>query len=164
MERKHRHILNVARVCLFQARLPITFWGESIFTAAHIINRTPLQSLEAKHLMRFFMGSRQCMIFFACLAAWLMLIEGAVIRISLALGVEDAYLLDTRLDRRHGTFMILRLMSFSSVGTLNFLKISFQEYRVTSMFPHLRTLRTQHLMTGSSRLPNSGEHSSLSGF
>lgn len=48
VERKHRHILNIARACLFQAQLPIDFWGESIMTAAHIINRTPSPILEGK--------------------------------------------------------------------------------------------------------------------
>lgn len=48
VERKHGHILNVARTCLFQAKLPVKFWGESILTAAHIINRTPTQLLGGK--------------------------------------------------------------------------------------------------------------------
>ena len=48
VERKHIHILNIARACLFQAQLPIDFWGESIMTAAHIINRTPSAILEGK--------------------------------------------------------------------------------------------------------------------
>lgn len=48
VERKHRHILNIARACLFQGRLPIDFWGESVMTAAHIINRTPSSVLDGK--------------------------------------------------------------------------------------------------------------------
>lgn len=48
VERKHRHILNIARACLFQGRLTVDFWGESIMTAAHIINRTPSPLLDGK--------------------------------------------------------------------------------------------------------------------
>ena len=48
VERKHRHILNVARSLLFQANLPIKFWGESVLAAAHVINRTPSSLLGGK--------------------------------------------------------------------------------------------------------------------
>ena len=41
VERKRRHILNVARTIMFQASMPIKFWGEAVLTAAYLINQTP---------------------------------------------------------------------------------------------------------------------------
>ena len=48
MERKHRHILQVARALKIQAQLPNQFWGECALTAIHIINHLPSPVLSFK--------------------------------------------------------------------------------------------------------------------
>lgn len=44
-ERKMRHLLNVIRALLHQRSVPKTFWGETVLTATHLINRVPSRVL-----------------------------------------------------------------------------------------------------------------------
>nr|GMC82663.1 Retrovirus-related Pol polyprotein from transposon TNT 1-94 [Ipomoea batatas] len=57
VERKHKHILNVARALRFQANLPIYFWGEYVLAATHLINRTPTPLLDNKTPYEILFGS-----------------------------------------------------------------------------------------------------------
>lgn len=109
VERKHRHILNVARACLFQANLPAKFWGQSILTAAHLINRTPSRLLGGKSPYELLHGSPpnyDTLKVFGCL-----------------------YFAQKRPKDhdKHGTSMISKTMSSLLAVTLFSLKISFRD-------------------------------------
>jgi len=45
-ERKNCTLLNMVRLMMAQANLPISFWGDTLLTATYILNRVPSKSVS----------------------------------------------------------------------------------------------------------------------
>nr|KYP48432.1 Retrovirus-related Pol polyprotein from transposon TNT 1-94 [Cajanus cajan] len=48
MERKHLHILNIARGLMFKFNVPLNIWGDFVKTTVFLMNRTPSPILNGK--------------------------------------------------------------------------------------------------------------------
>ncbi|XP_048235710.1 uncharacterized protein LOC125371219 [Ricinus communis] len=56
-ERKNRHLLEVARALMFTMHVPKAYWGDAILTAAYLINRMPLRTLNFRCPIELFQGN-----------------------------------------------------------------------------------------------------------
>lgn len=137
VERKHRHILNVAHALLFQANLPVTFWGESILTAAYLINRTPTLLLQGQTPYSLLYGiapSYEDLRTFGCLAY-----AHRRDRTKDKFGYRSrkCLFLGYPYGKRHGAYMILMITNYFRVVMLSLSRISFRVI-LAMLMSHLR--------------------------
>lgn len=105
VERKHRHILNVARALRFQGSLPISFWGECVLTAGYLINRTPTPMLHGKTPYEMLHGQAPLyshLKVFGCLCYAHNLGKKMI---SLPVEAGNVFLLDTLMVKRVGNYL-----------------------------------------------------------
>lgn len=48
VERKHQHLVSIARTLLIQLSFLMKFWGKAILMATHMINKLPTRTLNSK--------------------------------------------------------------------------------------------------------------------
>jgi len=73
VERKHRHLLGVARALRIQAGLLKRFWGERVLTAGYLINLTPTPILSSKSPYEICFINLPIMITYKCLVVYVLL-------------------------------------------------------------------------------------------
>lgn len=118
VERKHRHILNIARSLHFQANLPIEFWGDCVLTAAYLINRTLSTILAGKTSYEILFDKQpnyDLIRVFGCLCY---AHKGTGLQDKFDNEAHVVFFLDTLMVKKAGEFTIWKLRSIMSLAML----------------------------------------------
>ena len=99
VDKKHQHLLNVARSLFFQSHVRIDYWSDCVLTTTYLINRTPTQVLQHKTPFERLCNKEvdyEFMIVFGCLAfaSTLHLIEQSFNFMPYTLGIKGYNLID----------------------------------------------------------------------
>ena len=73
VEKKHQHLLSIARALQNQSHLPIQLWSEYVLKAAYLINRLPSPLLNNKTPFDLLLKGHQIIVISRCLAVCVLL-------------------------------------------------------------------------------------------
>ena len=104
VERKHSHILNIARALRFQGHFPISFWDECILAVGYLINRTTSALLNGKTSYEVLYGTLPQYDHLQVLGS--LCYAHTKGGINLQVEVESVFLSVTRMERKDGNCMI----------------------------------------------------------